>query len=128
MRFTSTVIVGTPTRCQCVGTQQAVWCRYGPLALAPFGFDRSEPRTFGGQPAGDNADALPRPLDGRIRGAYPGAHRLTCMQEAFSQPSSSAVTPCAARRALPPARQAVGRALTGRPVTKRPHLCSAAVG
>jgi hypothetical protein len=75
MRFTSTVIVGTHTRLQFIGTQQPVWFRYGPLAMDPFGFDRIEPGAFCGQPAGDNADALPRPLDVLILGAYPGYER-----------------------------------------------------
>jgi len=79
MGFTLTAIVGLDPRFQCVGTQQTVRFRDGPLPMDPCRVNRVKPRTFAGQGADDDASTTCAPVALLIRLAYPGAHGLAAL-------------------------------------------------
>src|SRR3989442_923052 len=79
MRLTLTAIVGIDSRFEFGCTQQAVWFRYGPLAMHPFRLNGVEPRTFAGQLAHDETHADRALLDLLIMLAHPALHGVTAM-------------------------------------------------
>src|SRR5919198_3090416 len=76
MRFTGAAKSSADAVLQFLGGEQPRWLRHPLLASQPLGLDWVEPRTLGGQVAGDQPHALAGLLDLPVVLAHPRAHDL----------------------------------------------------